>query len=180
MRSKKLLRSPKVDSRRKILVDVDGVLNAFNGPNTYWNNWTELTSPGGFTVHVSSDMAAAIKEVADKYDRQIIWCTTWLQMPKDLAEIAEAIGWPEFHMPVAPARELPAPKESKYIWRDWKLDIARSFGPESEWVWIDDDPRLLDSQVLPNREFGVRPRDLALLAFEIELADGLIGAEEVA
>lgn len=113
------------------LMDVDGVLNAFDesGPVMGdWGDWTGFTARG-FPIRYSPKMVARILALHETRRVDIRWLTTWGRWADtDLTEF----GLPEFEV----AAEQPFRDRGGW----WKLPVAQElFNKGHAVIWTDDD-----------------------------------------
>ena len=113
------------------LLDVDGVINAFDesGPVMGdWGDWTGFTARG-FPIRYSPKMIARILALHEADRVEVRWLTTWGRHANtDLPEL----GLPEF----AVAAEMPFRERDGW----WKLPVAQElFDQGHAIIWTDDD-----------------------------------------
>jgi hypothetical protein len=116
----------------KILLDVDGVLNAVGYDLSHKRGWDDFADAmcNGYRIQHSQKMADALLDL----DADIHWLTTWEELANEF--IGPLFGWPEF--PVVDSTDCR--EVGRYApW--WKAKAAQRFleanpGP---FVWIDDD-----------------------------------------
>lgn len=114
--------------RVRLLLDVDGVLNAVGPPCPDWQEWN-ATKCGNSVINYSLDVGRAIAEL----DVDVVWLSTWRQKANEW--ISPLFGWPE-HAVVS------IDDEKMLSWRSWwKLDAAkRLYGEDPQpFIWADDD-----------------------------------------
>lgn len=116
--------------RVRILLDVDGVLNAMKTKGQHWNDWRSATI-GKFQIDWSETVAMAIRDLADTPGVEVMWLTTWEDDANE--EISPRLGLPTF--PVAGTM----PSDNRQGW--WKLDHARALWKSDgiPFAWLDDD-----------------------------------------
>lgn len=114
------------------LLDVDGVLNAFDPAvmeNSGWDDWTTFTA-NGFVIRYSPEMVKRIASLHDSEKLQVQWLTTWGKLANE--HLSEKFGFQEFL--VAGER----PFRDKFSW--WKLEHAQALFDEGyTLIWTDDD-----------------------------------------
>lgn len=158
------------------LLDIDGVINALGGSDTYRMQWpnavwreTRLSASGdgaGFRITVAQPVIDFIIATHEDELAEIRWHTTW---QADAQRLADWAGLPTF--PVHDAPEF----NSKLHWkRWWKLPAAhRVVNDEGrKLLWTDDDIRYelrrdntlrtaRDCKIIaPNDMFGLSPDNL--------------------
>jgi len=124
----------------RILLDVDGVLNAVtDAPGPHWDTWrgerVRLTpSPlsRGFMIRWAPAVCEFLTAMHDD-GAEILWLTTWERSAFEM--LGPALGLPTWRL--AGQRNHMAEEDGEW----WKLPIARALW---EWdhkpfVWIDDD-----------------------------------------
>jgi hypothetical protein len=114
-----------------MLLDVDGVLNAFDGTRNIPAGY-QKTVCNGYTIKWRPEVAARLRDLHDSEAVEIRWLTTWAD---------EANAW------ISPALDLPiltvagqVPFREKNGW--WKLVVVRDLAvaePTTPIVWVDDD-----------------------------------------
>lgn len=142
-----------------MFVDVDGVINAYDGkasiPSWGWPRETgRVVLVTGFSIVYSPEMIARLRAVTDQPEVQAHWLTTW-EAGGAVRKLAEAVGigsdWPT-------VGRLGRPEEP---W--WKLDAIQELtqGFNGKIVWIDDDitfvPEAVEWCQRPN-VVGICPR----------------------
>jgi hypothetical protein len=113
------------------LLDVDGVLNAFDesGPVVGdWGDWETFTAKG-FPIRFSPRMTSRIREMHEAGTVEVRWLTTWGRWANtDLPQF----GFPEFQV----AAEQPFRDRGGW----WKLPVAQElFNQGHAVIWTDDD-----------------------------------------
>jgi len=113
------------------LLDVDGVLNAFDETRPVlgdWDDWKTFTARG-FLIRYSPAMVGRILALHDAGKVEVQWLTTWGHMAN--TELKE-LGFPEFTV----AAEQPFRERDGW----WKYPTAkRLFELGHAIVWTDDD-----------------------------------------
>lgn len=147
---------PKAPVKVRILLDVDGVLNAVTrDPDpSQWGDWqTEVVR--GFTITFSRSVGAALTRLAETPGVEIQWLTTWAEMAND--HISPLVG-----IPICTVAGAPPWREVEW----WKLVVARDLyeADSTPFVWIDDDLGSQSDdgasrwvQSLNGRALGIRP-----------------------
>lgn len=123
----------------RILLDVDGVLNAVHRqPGDHWSDWQRAECMG-FTIRYSPSVAARIGALTLIEGVELRWLTTWEHHANKW--ICPLFGWPDF--PVIDRHDIEQHQSGLVVatsgW--WKFDEARALY-ESDgvpFVWIDDD-----------------------------------------
>ncbi len=119
--------------RVRLLLDVDGVLNAVGSRCPDWQEWY-VAKCRGATITYSPEVGRAIAEL----DVDVLWLTTWREEANRW--IGPLFGWPK-HAVIA------IEDEDMLSWRSWwKLDAAQRLYGENAgpFIWVDDD---LDAMV---------------------------------
>lgn len=122
-----------MDTKVRILLDVDGVLNAvdiWDPPD--WDNWL-IKECNGFNILHSLDMGERIAELNAVDGVEILWLTTWeLEANKWIAPL---FGWPNFYL--AGQRDFSTMER----WNWWKFPLAKALWDKDQtpFVWLDDD-----------------------------------------
>ena len=119
------------DNKPIWLLDVDGVLNAFDDSGPVigdWGDWETFTS-NGFPIRYSPTMTAHIRGLHERGTVEVRWLTTWGRMANTHLK---QLGLPEFEVAAeAPFRERDG-------W--WKLPVAQAlFDQGHAVIWTDDD-----------------------------------------
>lgn len=149
-----------------MLLDVDGVVNAF--PHTPTDSWDDFrqTDCAGFTITHSLDMGKRIKAL----DADIV--TTWEQDDMANEWIAPLFGWDD--LPILHAGD----EWYRRGW--WKSTVLQKFIMENPrpFVWLDDDLDYSDQRgeidwvrecglpfllISPKTEMGLEPRHFELI-----------------
>lgn len=159
--------------RVRILLDVDGVLNAVTKYPDFdiWPDWDRAKCMG-YTIRYSREMGARLGALAATPGVELVWLTTWEHEAN--VWIGPLFDWPQHR--VIDRRDL---RQERGItvatagW--WKYDEARELFENDgiPFVWIDDDlgdshdegaadwVRSLNGQALgirPHGERGITPR----------------------
>lgn len=133
-------------TRRRLLLDIDGVLNdgATCAAAPPW--WGPHLPPEqrveAARRHIEPALAAIVRRVVERTGCEVIVCSTWRIMPHGLtlAQLRDVLGG--YHIPCRGATRQPLPSE----WgNDRRLAPIRSMihtDPAARWV-------VLDDQVLP-------------------------------
>jgi hypothetical protein len=165
-----------VQVKPKILLDVDGVLNAMPPrgaplPDT-WQDWS-VSRAEGFQMHTSRAMARSIAELGDVH-----WLTTWNEDNLANVVISPLVGIGPFPVAARPSDRLVFGDEM------WKPRTAEVFSKQHERVvWIDDDALHLWAEwkggaAFPSNMLVVGPNpDTGLTPDEIEQIKGWIANE---
>ncbi len=153
------------DKRPVLLLDVDGVINAFN-PG--WGD-TARAKCAGLTVRWSPDMVARIRALHASGLVEVRWSTTWCGYPDQLAALGVLL---DLHVESA-FTQRPMSK----TWADLKVEAAHSvLAAGRRLVWADDSevgaarrlhPPIAAAEadgrallVQPDPERGLQPADL--------------------
>lgn len=150
-------------TRCRILLDVDGVLNAVTrAPGDHWDDW-RVEKCMGFPITHSPAVGARLLALAERPEVELIWLTTWEHNANDW--IGPLFGWPSFR--VLDRHDLIESPTGLIVstqgW--WKLDEAQALWEDDPvpFVWIDDDLGIGDDGAtdwihsLDGAAIGVRP-----------------------
>lgn len=123
-------------TRPVVLLDVDGVLNAYRYDDRNGEGFGDFQTAecGGYRITYSQKMGDRLAAL----DADIVWLTTWKQGNKCNELIGPLFGWGE--LPVLGGTErVRYSTHDDYQW--WKLDLAFSYISENPrpFVWVDDD-----------------------------------------
>lgn len=114
------------------LLDVDGVLNAFDESRPVlgeWGDWDGFTA-SGYPIRYSPSMISRIVGLHRSGAVEVRWLTTWGGLAN--GELRRGLKMPE----LAVAAEMPF--RERYGW--WKLPVARDlFEQGHAIIWTDDD-----------------------------------------
>jgi hypothetical protein len=117
--------------RVRILLDVDGVLNAVtpNPDPEQWPDWN-VVKVNGFRICYSPTVGRFFRRMAETEGVELQWLTTWGHTANE--ELCEVLDIPVCDVAGAP------PLQEKH-W--WKLQVAKALweGDHVPFVWIDDD-----------------------------------------
>lgn len=142
----------------RILLDVDGVLNAVpfgNKLDPCWSDWKTVVCMG-FPITFSETVGKRLQALIDTPEVEFLWLTTWCDDANKW--IRPLFGWPTFEV----AGRL-SPNERENEW--WKLTHARRLWEQDKipFVWIDDDLGFRDDGAsgwinsLEGQALGIRP-----------------------
>lgn len=162
--------------KTKILLDVDGVLNALLPvdaiPPQTWLDW-KISRVEGFRMCTSKAMARSIAALGEVH-----WLTTWNEDNLANTIISPLVGIGPFPVAARPSDRLVFGDEM------WKPRTAEAFSKQHERVvWIDDDARHLWAEwkggaAFPSNMLVVGPNpDTGLTPDEIEQIKGWIANE---
>jgi phage terminase large subunit-like protein len=114
----------------RILLDVDGVLNAVPGRTKDWDDW-KAGYANQFFINWSETVARTVRRWADTPGVEVMWLTTWTHEAN--RHICPLLDLPQFKV----AGEMPPLQQ--FGW--WKFEIARELWESDPvpFVWIDDD-----------------------------------------
>lgn len=127
--------------RPLVLLDVDGVLNAFTAEDR--DGWEEHeVRPAGipYRVYVDPAIGKALLALAEETGAQLAWATRWEEHASE--HIAPLLGLPPLEcVPVAPEGE-------GYFETGWmagrKADAVVRWAAGRPWAWFDDEPAELE------------------------------------
>lgn len=113
----------------RVLLDVDGVLNAVPGKTDDWTDWREGKAHN-FRINWSPTVAKFIRGLAETPGVEVSWLTTW-------ADLANQHICPLLDLPECIVAGAPPFREHRW----WKFDIAQELWEATQipFVWIDDD-----------------------------------------
>lgn len=165
-----------MSAKTKILLDVDGVLNALlpvnATPPQTWSDW-HISRAEGFRMCTSKAMARSITDLGEVH-----WLTTWNEDNLANAIISPLVGIGPFPVAARPSDRLVFGDEM------WKPRAAEVFSKQhARVVWIDDDARHLWAEwkggaAFPSNMLVVSPNpDTGLTPDEIEQIKGWIANE---
>lgn len=156
----------------RLLLDVDGVLNAFPFNHTDEDNpWPDVRKAKvlGFPISWSPSLVDRLLTLAASVE--VLWLTTWEHHAQE--HLAPALRLPEWEL----AGVDPNPHDAYSTW--WKLDVARDLYERDlrPFIWIDDDyafmstasawleslPEGVALAISPNSCYGITPTHLALI-----------------
>ncbi len=151
------------------LLDVDGVVNAFDETRPVlgdWDDWQTFTACG-FPMRYSPAMTSRIRTLHETGQVEVRWLTTWGRKANtDL----KPFGLPEFEV----AAEQPF--HERLSW--WKLPVAQElFAHGNAIIWTDDDIRYSSSATNWLREVSQSRRAGDLRAYAPQ---GAISQEDMA
>lgn len=119
-------------TRPRLLLDVDGVINAvYSSPPGCWTDWHRVNL--GVTIRYADEVCHFLTAVSDH--AEVLWLTTWGSSAQD--DLAPALGLPAWDL------AGPHPEGTAWAREDdwWKLVIARELYDRDprRFIWIDDD-----------------------------------------
>ncbi|MFI7131591.1 HAD domain-containing protein [Nonomuraea sp. NPDC050153] len=126
-----------------ILLDVDGVLNAWHRQGPHWQTYDAVSDIGTFKVNLNPEHGPMLLQLAAETGAELVWATTW-ELHANLS-IAPLIGLPDLPVIlVNSGREVPyvhpkTPPVAEYVMR-------RPF------VWFDDDLERADRLYLKGHD----------------------------
>lgn len=139
------------------LLDVDGVLNAFDESRPVlgdWDDWTGFTA-NAFPIRYSPTMTKRILALHESGAVEVQWLTTWGRLANE--HLSEQFGFPEFKV----AAEMPFRERNGW----WKLEVVQSlFDQGHSIIWTDDDIPVSTSTLLWISSVADMRRDDDLLA----------------
>lgn len=90
--------SPAHESKGLLFLDLDGVLNPYRSaaaPRYLNKSWERIQLPdSSYKVWVNSDLGATLRRLAETFDLQIVWATTWVDYPDRLEWYAAKASLP--------------------------------------------------------------------------------------
>lgn len=157
------------DDDWNVYLDVDGVINAVTHrtPSWGWSDEGTVVNVNKFSIRYSTELVAALHELALRPNVHIFWLTTWEQSaPVDLCP-AIGLNGGDWHVLTNEPRHEPTTS----AW--WKLNALREHLPEGRRaIWIDDDIKFdraaqewlaenpMVTPVSPNTEVGLTLRQM--------------------
>lgn len=126
-----------------ILLDVDGVLNAFTKPGPHWQEHRAAAGSGSFRVILNPDHGPMLLTLAAETGAELVWATTW-EHDANLS-IGPLIGLPEL-----PVIEVSAGTEVPGVL--WKTPAVAEYVQGRPFVWFDDDLNRADRGYLKRHE----------------------------
>lgn len=166
--------APEANPRPRLLLDVDGVINAFPraGRGTPWGTpWRRYTIRG-YDFHVAGEVVDWLLGAHDV--AEVNWLTTWEQDDWYL-DVAQELGLPEW--PVYARR---AEYEVDDFRRWWKFDAVSALDDGRRTVWLDDDLRRYPSATSwarrnRGRVLAISPQeDRGLRALDLRKVEGFL------
>jgi hypothetical protein len=169
-----------ITTKPRLLLDVDGVLNAWPYTRSAENPWADYRrhQVNGFTINWSPTVRDAIIALGEHVE--ILWLTTWEHDAQN--HLAPALELPRFDL--AGAHDNVPDDEDRW----WKLDVARGLYEQDQrpFIWIDDDityeyPALRWLETLPEgaalalaprSQHGITPDHLKLIQDFLDLHNG--------
>jgi hypothetical protein len=114
----------------RVLLDVDGVLNAVPGMTDDWDDWQQGQATG-FRITWSPTVVSFIRRLAETPGVEVAWLSTWAELANK--HLCSLLDLPQCLVAGAP------PWREEHGW--WKLDVARRLWDQTQtpFVWIDDD-----------------------------------------
>lgn len=138
-------------SNAYILVDVDGVLNAFGLQGKRLPDGWQQAVARGFPIIYRPEMGLWLQTLAAEYEAELVWCTTWEGSANE--HIAPLVGLPELpHIPLS----MPKMHASTGWCKAHSIRLWLAEREDKPLVWFDDEP---DCGYWLNRERpGIRAR----------------------
>jgi hypothetical protein len=128
-----------VTKRPVLLLDVDGVLNAFQ-PS--WGDELTRTNVAGLPIRWAPAMIERLREIHRSGLVEIRWCTTWCGLPVQLRALGELFG---LDIPAA-FGDRPMSK----TWGDLKVEAAIEVIAEGRLlIWADDEEAAAARRLFP-------------------------------
>jgi hypothetical protein len=166
---------PELTPKVRLLLDVDGVLNADTlHPGGFWTEW-RVDRAGGLSITWSPTVTRFILALSAR-GVEVVWLTSWGQRAND--PLGPLMGFPEF--PVAGEYQIDSG------W--WKLPLAQNLYrlDPLPFVWVDDElehelaalewlKSLPEEQFLivaPNPWEGIHPRHIRAIAAFVDCVLG--------
>lgn len=128
-------------SKPLILLDVDGVLNAFRRPGPGWRSHRR----SGFHLWLNPAHGPALLKLAAELDCELVWATTWEHTAN--SEIAPLVGLPEL-----PVIEVGGPRQLPDTNVMWKTPAVADYVSGRPFLWFDDDVDLNDMAYLASHD----------------------------
>lgn len=157
----------------RIYLDVDGVLNAVTRQTpegTGWEMW-EKVGVNGYTITYAPELVAALNEIAERDDVEIVWLTTWQGNAASM--ISPAIGldgqqWRVVDNPDTDPHGFATQQNYGYWWKvnvfqdDLFNRVERDTPLPEKIIWIDDDLSMFGQAVrwfdaLETKTLGISP-----------------------
>ncbi|MER7063978.1 HAD domain-containing protein [Streptomyces albidoflavus] len=117
-----------MSDRPLILLDVDGVLNAFRRPGPEWQRFRRM----GFHLWLNPAHGPSLLKLAAELDCELVWATTWEHNAN--TEIAPLVGLPEL-----PVIEVGRPRQLPDANVLWKTPAVADYVNGRPFLWFDDD-----------------------------------------
>lgn len=117
-----------------ILVDVDGVLNAFGLQGKKLPaDWKQAVARS-FPIIYREEMGAELLSLAAENDAELVWCTTWQETANE--HIAPLVGLPELpHIPL----HMPKMDASTGRCKAYSIPKWMNENGEKPFIWFDDE-----------------------------------------
>lgn len=153
-------------SRPVVLLDVDGVVNAFDTHPPGWKDWRKV-SADYCTIRYSRTMVNRLQNL----DADLVWLTTWRETANRF--LCPLFGWKHLSVAGETPDCVDENFEEIYQYHDgwWKAPIAQRFIERNPrpFVWVDDDLGSVDTSELtwvrdhpfllvrPTGSYGLQP-----------------------
>jgi hypothetical protein len=123
----------------RIYLEIDGVINALRGPDSWGLDTFDSTDFGGYTFVWSTSAVAKLLTLCQEFDVELIWLTGWSQ---DIPVLSRVLGFGQFGADARVLEEVgvgatPFQKADALLQDLQDNPVGGTENNSGNWIWLD-------------------------------------------